>query len=119
MRTQKDRDASLNRWNIPDWLEQETKARDRCCVYCGASFEAIATSRRAAASWEHIVNDARIVTRENIVRCCVGCNASKGTKTLEQWLNSAYCRERHITPESVAAVVRAALALSRGATGGA
>ena len=109
----------MNRWNIPDWLEQEATARDRCSVYCGVSFDESPASRRVAPSWEHIVNDARIVTRENIVRCCVGCNASKGTKALSDWLNSPYCKERRITPESVAEVVRAALCLAHGPTGGA
>ena len=37
---------------------------------------------------EHIVNDARIITRENIARCCFGCNASKGNRGLVAWLQS-------------------------------
>ena len=43
-------------------------------------------SRRDSPSWEHLINDACIITRENIARCCVGCNASKGTKNLVEWL---------------------------------
>ena len=58
------------------------------------------------------MNDETIITRENIVRCCVGCNASKGTKSLVAWLGTSYCRERGITEFSVAPIVRAALALS-------
>jgi hypothetical protein len=109
----------LNLWNIPDWLEQEVIARDRRCVYCGVGFERPQTSRRDTPSWEHIINDASIVTRENIARCCVGCNASKGRKHLVAWLNSSYCKGRGITQETVAPIVRAALALAQGATGGA
>ena len=109
----------MNRWNIPDWLELEAIARDRKCVYCGVSFATAHTSRRDQPSWEHIINDASIVTRQNIVRCCVGCNASKGTKTLVAWLNSSYCKERSITQETVAPIVRAALGLAQGAPGGA
>jgi hypothetical protein len=66
-------------------------------------------SRRDSPSWEHLINDACIITRENIARCCVGCNASKGTKNLVEWLESKYCRTRGITRESVALVVRFAL----------
>lgn len=75
----------MNRWSIPDWLEEEVKKRDKTCVYCGVEMiEHMPPhgSRRAAATWEHIVNDARIVTRENIARCCAACNSSKGTKDL-------------------------------------
>jgi hypothetical protein len=38
--------------------------------------------RKAFATWEHIINDACIVTRKNIARCCVSCNSSIGTKKL-------------------------------------
>jgi hypothetical protein len=62
------------------------------------------------ATWEHIVNDARIINRENIARCCVSCNSSKGTKEVSEWLESNYCKKRGITKESVAQVVKSALA---------
>jgi hypothetical protein len=100
---------AMNRWNIPDRLEREVIERDRCCVYCGVDFTAQSASRRDRPSWEHIINDARIITRENIARCCVGCNASKGTKNLVKWLDSRYCKSRGITRKSVASVVRSAL----------
>jgi len=109
----------VNRWNIPDALEREIIDRDRCCVYCGLDFTASSPSQSVRPSWEHIINDARIVTRENIARCCIACNASKGTKSLDDWLNSRYCRTRGITRESVAAVVRAAISgveTNRGST---
>jgi len=99
----------MNRWNIPAWLESEVEQRDRQCVYCGTPFVRAAAERRARASWEHIVNDARIITRENIALCCIGCNASKGAKLLAVWLQSRYCIARGITASSVAPVVRAAL----------
>jgi len=98
----------MNRWNIPDWLEREVIERDRSCIYCGVEFTAQSESRRDRPSWEHIINDARIITRENIARCCVGCNASKGTKNLVDWFESRYCKTRGITQESVALVVRSA-----------
>ena len=103
----------MNRWRIPDWLEREVRQRDRECVYCRVPLlEAppAGGSRKAVATWDHIVNDARIVTPENIARCCSACNASKGTKTLAAWLESSYCARRGISPDTVADVVKAALA---------
>ena len=99
----------MNRWNIPPWLEQEVTARDQACVYCGIRFDR-AVARRDRPSWEHIVNDARIVHRDNIALCCIGCNASKGAKPLAVWLLSRYCQQHGIHGGSVAPVVQAALA---------
>ena len=66
----------MNNWNIPDWLEKEVKERDKVCVYCRVEFESSKESWKTMATWEHIVNDARIISPENIVRCCFSCNAS-------------------------------------------
>ena len=99
----------MNRWKIPEWLEREIIERDLCCVYCGVEFTEHIASRRDRPSWEHLINDASIVTRENIARCCIGCNASKGTKHLADWLQSKYCATHFITRASVASVVRSAL----------
>lgn len=96
----------MNRWNIPDWLEHDVIQRDRACVYCGVSFEIVSSLVGDRPSWEHIVNDAGIITRENIVRCCRSCNSSKGTKSLENWLESSYCKRRGITEHTVAKVVQ-------------
>jgi hypothetical protein len=98
-----------NNWNIPAWLETEVMERDKACVYCGVEFTPTKVSRKSAASWEHIVNDATIITRENIVLCCCGCNASKGQKQLTVWLQSKYCKERSITPDSVAPIIKQAI----------
>jgi hypothetical protein len=98
-----------NNWNIPDWLEKEVRERDKTCVYCGDEFTPAKISKKSAASWEHIINDAQIVTRENITLCCCGCNASKGQKQLSVWLQSKYCKERGITPDSVAPIINQAI----------
>lgn len=98
----------MNRWNIPAWLEKEVRERDKACVYCGVAF-AIDAPHGNRPSWEHIINDARIVTRENIVLCCRACNSSKGVHDLPAWLESAYCKRRGITAQSVAEVIKAAL----------
>lgn len=97
-----------NNWNIPAPLEQEVRERDKACVYCGNEFLSHRESPKASASWEHIINDASIITRENICLCCRGCNASKGHKQLSVWFQTAYCKERGITPETVALIVKKA-----------
>ena len=107
----------MNRWGIPDWLEEEVKARDKTCVYCGIRMiEQMPPGgrRKAVATWEHIINDARIVTRANIARCCAACNSSKGTKALADWLQSSFCKKRGINKDTVAEVVKKALRTNRG-----
>ena len=102
----------MNKWGIPAWLEREVRYRDKKCVYCGIlMIESTAAdgSRKAVATWEHIINDARIVTRENIARCCASCNSSKGTKKLSLWIESSYCKRRGIGKGTVADVVKQAL----------
>jgi hypothetical protein len=102
----------MNHWGIPDWLEEEVKERDKACVYCGIEMiQQMPPSgpRKAVATWEHIINDASIITYENIARCCVACNSSKGTKKLSNWMQSSYCKKRGINKDSVAEVVKMAL----------
>jgi hypothetical protein len=98
----------MNAWNIPDWMERQILERDLLCIYCRVDF-AQASSKKERPTWEHIVNDVRIVTLANIARCCTSCNASKGAKELAQWLGSNYCKKKGITPDRVAQVVRDAL----------
>jgi hypothetical protein len=100
---------TVNRWKIPTWLEEEVLQRDRKCIYCGITFGILSATRRDRPSWEHIINDARIVTRENIALCCIGCNASKGRKSLSEWIAPKYCQSRGITECSIAPVARRAL----------
>jgi hypothetical protein len=102
----------MNKWGIPAWLEREVRQRDKKCVYCGTPMlESLPAdgSRKSVATWEHIINDARIVTRENIARCCASCNSSKGIKKLSLWIESSYCKRRGIGRDTVADVVKQSL----------
>ena len=106
----------MNIWGIPDWLENEVRARDKKCVYCGIEmFQKMprGSPRKAAATWEHIINDARIITRENVALCCSPCNSSKGQKTLTDWLQSTYCVKRGVNEDTVAQIVKNALRTAR------
>ncbi len=96
----------MNRWNTPKSLEQEVTARDTACVYCGVDFLIATTKRGEKLSWEHIINNASIITLENITKCCISCNASKAIKDLSVWLTSYYCSRKGITKETVANVVK-------------
>jgi hypothetical protein len=102
----------MNKWGIPAWLELEVRQRDKKCVYCRTQmlvFPPADGSRKSVATWEHIINDENIVTRENIARCCASCNSSKGTKRLSLWMESSYCKRRGIGRDTVAEVVKQAL----------
>ncbi len=98
-----------NNWNIPKDLENEIRNRDTECVYCGNQFLSHKESVKASMSWEHIINDASIITKYNICLCCRGCNASKGQKKLSDWLQTKYCQERNITFETVAPIIKEAI----------
>jgi hypothetical protein len=102
----------MNRWGIPEWLEREVKERDQKCIYCGIIMLKVAPSdgvRRTLATWEHINNDIKVITRENIARCCASCNSSKGAKSLSTWLGSRYCIKNGISKETMADVAKRAL----------
>ena len=100
-----------NRWGIPKDIEKAVIERDTQCIYCGSSFT---TERRFKASWEHIINDINIVTIGNIALCCVGCNASKGAKTLGDWLKSPEATKRGISLKTLSPIIHKALKAHKG-----
>jgi 5-methylcytosine-specific restriction endonuclease McrA len=102
----------MNNWGIPARLEREVRLRDKECVYCRIPMRESPLPdglRGDTATWEHIVNNGTLITRENIARCCASCNSSKGTKKLSVWIESSYCKRRGIRPDTVADVVKQAL----------
>ena len=103
------RSKMANRWNIPAGVETSVKTRDLECVYCRVAFSKIHESRRTMPTWEHIVNDIRLNSAENIALCCYSCNASKGAKSLEDWLKSKYCVLKCISRETVGLIVQKVL----------
>jgi 5-methylcytosine-specific restriction endonuclease McrA len=102
----------MNKWHIPNWLELEVRERDTHCVYCGIKFENGRNEigfRKFKATWEHIINNENIITRDNIALCCAPCNSSKGTKNLSEWIKSNYCKKNGINNKSVAEIIKKAL----------
>jgi hypothetical protein len=95
-----------NRWGIPKEVEVFVKKRDLECVYCGVRFTDAIISHKSKRTWEHIINDIRINNSENIALCCASCNARKGAKKLEDWLNSNYCKKKGINYNNVSHVVK-------------
>jgi hypothetical protein len=96
-------------WKIPREVAIAVIARDTHCIYCRVLFEAPYVIRARCPSWEHIVNDLTLVGAGNIGLCCVSCNASKGKRSLIDWLSSPYCFHRSISRDSIALVARAIL----------
>ncbi|TGM60099.1 HNH endonuclease [Leptospira meyeri] len=102
----------MNRWKIPIELENEIRKRDIFCVYCNVMLDekvSKGNSRKNAATWEHIINDATIINFDNIARCCSACNSSKGTKKLADWIKSEYCKKNNININTVAPIIKKAL----------
>lgn len=99
----------MNNWGIPAEIEKLVLKRDLCCVYCQVNFcnsKPSKENRKFLASWEHVINDVEITTPENIVRCCISCNSSKGSKHLKDWLDSAYCHNKNINISTVSHIIR-------------
>ena len=94
----------MNRWNIPKELEIKIVNRDKSCVYCHSAFNK--NSYKERATWEHIDNNAKNITEENICLCCASCNASKGIKMIPEWFNTPYCQKKDINKDTVDNIVK-------------
>jgi hypothetical protein len=100
-------------FGIPRAVLAEIRARDRSCVYCQKVMVYPYSSEAPgdSATIEHLNFDGpfywdRGLEAGDIVMCCGSCNSSRGRKSLADWFASAYCVERSITAETVAASVR-------------
>ncbi len=97
-----------NNYNIPNWLEEKVRNRDKFCVYCHAKLEEHPHTNGTPgdkATFEHIDNDGP-PSEENIAMCCASCNASKGVKKLLNWFDSPYCKKKNISKETVANIIQ-------------
>ena len=95
-----------NNWNIPNKLEEKVRARDKNCVYCHVKMKTSGVSSKTRATWEHIDNNEKNISKENIALCCNSYNASKGAKRLATWFKSSYCLNKGINKKTVAIQIR-------------
>lgn len=95
-----------NKWGFSKEVEDFVKNRDLSCIYCGNEFANTGKLEKSSPSWEHIINDIMIKGIDNIALCCRSCNASKGSKTLKDWLESSYCKNKGIDKYNIALVAR-------------
>ncbi len=104
----------MNKWGIPEWLEEKVKKRDKRCVYCDKKMREYKHTKgtpKDKATWEHI-DDNGPNSELNVVRCCLSCNASKGIKNLTKWFDSSYCKKNKINKHTVANIVQRFLKFS-------
>jgi hypothetical protein len=98
---------NATRYDIPDRVARHVARRDKSCVYCKLRFRIGARSRNNLASWEHMDDDSVKHPKVwNIALCCGCCNNSRGPKGLAKWLDSAYCRKKNISRQTIAPVIR-------------
>ena len=75
-----DRLSSMSWEELGQWFYDNDIASwiDLTCIYCGN--EGIYT--------DHVIPKSRGGSndRSNLVPCCAGCNANKGTQTPEEWI---------------------------------
>jgi hypothetical protein len=87
--------------------------RDGLCVYCHTWMVNWGSTAAPLQKWrtvEHFDNDGPLDDPANVGFACNGCNTSKWTKTLSDWLKTPYCVSRNITRYTVAEPVKIYLA---------
>ena len=99
-----------NRFGIPNKVEQEIRARDKVCVYCGKAFDEKG-KYGDRPSIEHLDRDppfywAKGLKKSGIAICCGSCNSSRGKKKLLDWFRTEYCLDRNINKNTVAEPVK-------------
>jgi len=104
-----------NTYGISKQDEQEIRARDKTCVYCGILMKQYPHAMGASgATIEHFNNDGPLKKKHNVAICCRRCNSSKGTMSLSAWFKTPYCREKKINEETVSKPVKEYVNLSIG-----
>jgi hypothetical protein len=96
-----------NRYRLPEDKVDAVRERDTRCVYCHKEMHKPSASV-ARASWatiEHFNHLPPWNNPDTIGICCFSCNASRGNKLILDWFRTAYCKERDISPSTVAVPV--------------
>ena len=93
-----------NRYGLPESEVDRVRQRDSLCVYCHKKmFNSDSCSdRRNLATIEHLNHLPPWDNPKTIAICCQSCNSSRGDKPILEWFKSEYCKEKNITPSTVA-----------------
>jgi hypothetical protein len=103
-----------NTYGISKKDEQEIRARDKTCVYCGVLMKQSPNAMcSSGATLEHFNNEGPLSKRYNVAICCRSCNSSKGTMRLPVWFEKSYCRKNKINEETVARAVKEYMRLKK------
>lgn len=102
-----------NKYGIPKDVEEEIRARDKRCVYCGKKM--VKYHPKNKPTIEHLNNIVHdnpsqcakdCNTSKTLAICCHSCNCSRGSKHYWDWFKSPYCIENNINKKNVADVVK-------------
>ena len=93
-----------NKYGLPEGEIEQVRNRDRKCVYCHKKMTKPSpnTWHGDWATIEHLNHLPPWDNPKTIAICCGSCNSSRGKKTILEWFESTYCRERKISPSTVA-----------------
>ena len=102
-------------YGIPQKELDDIVKRDTDCVYCHKKWNS--KNRGDSATIEHLNHKPDLDSVGKAIRegkpvsaiiaiCCGSCNSSRGSKSLRDWFETPYCKERNIRYSTVASVVK-------------
>jgi hypothetical protein len=98
----------MNKYGLPEDKLKHIRMRDKKCVYCGKLMKEPKEGgfRGDWATIEHLNYLPPWNNPMTVAICCGSCNSSRGEKPLLVWFNSAYCKAKNISLNSVQKPVR-------------
>lgn len=98
----------MNPYGLPEDELARLRRRDTACVYCHKPliYPWDRANRADSATIEHLNPLPPWDNIETVAYCCGSCNSSRRDRTHAEWFETAYCRQRGITAETVAEPVR-------------
>lgn len=108
-----------NNYGIPAEVLEKIKKEDTDCVYCHKKmiYPWDPNNREDCATIEHLnhkkdwdsvgsyLKDGKPI-REIIAMCCWSCNTNRRDKSLRDWFETPFCKEKNINYSTVAPVVK-------------
>ena len=93
-----------NRYDLPEEEVELERKRDTKCVYCHKKMGKPDPNvwRGDWATIEYLNHLPPWDNPKTIAICCSSCNFGREEKTILEWFKSTFCRERNISPATVA-----------------